>query len=367
MLCDLERTEEHNKNYSNPDNDLNGPWRTGDVRNALYRRNLIFDLKTPSGKTIKPPPNGWRWSKETIQHKIATGEIVFSADETRIIRKIYLKNVQGRTPETILFGKDVGTTRDAAAELKELFAGVLPFETPKPVPLIKHMCTLAGVLSGDIVLDFFAGSGATSHAIIDLNKQDAGARKFVLVQLPEPTGREDYATIAEITKERVRRVLKKINEEDESKLALDGGQRHDRGFRVFKLAESNFHPWNANIGQGDLLELEKQLELHVDHVRDERTDDDLLYEILLKSGYPLTTTVEKVVLDEKVFYSVAAGLLLVCLEKALTHDIAKAMAERKPERVVCLDESFAGNDQLKANAVQIFKTGGLRVSKPCER
>ena len=108
LLCDLERTEEHNKNYSNPDSDPNGPWRAGDVRNALYRPNLIFDIGTPSGKTIKPPPNGWRWSKETIQRKIQTGEIIFSTDETRIIRKIYLKNLEGRTPETILFGKEVG-------------------------------------------------------------------------------------------------------------------------------------------------------------------------------------------------------------------------------------------------------------------
>ena len=363
MLCDLERTDEHNKNYSNPDNDTNGPWRTGDVRNALYRPNLIFDLQTPSGKTIKPPPNGWRWSKATIQRKIETGEIVFSADESRIIRKIYLKNVEGRTPETILFGRDVGTTRDAAAELKELFGGDLPFETPKPVPLIKHMCTLAGVSSGDIVLDFFAGSGATAHAVLDLNKRDGGMRNFVLVQLPEPTGRKDYGTISDITKERVRRVLKIMNDEDGSKLALDDRPREDRGFRVFKLAESNFRPWIASVQREALPALEKQLEMHVDHILGGRTEEDLLYEILLKSGYSPAAKVEKIVIDGKAFYSVAAGLLLVCLEKVLTREILKAMADQTPERVVCLDKSFAGNDQLKANAVQIFKAKGVTSFK----
>jgi adenine-specific DNA-methyltransferase len=126
----LSRTEEHNKNYSNPDKDPNGDWRAGDVRNALYRRNLIFPIQTPSGKTINPPKNGWRWSKQTIQKKIDSGEIIFSADETRIIRKIYLKNLEGRSPESIWFAKDVGSTREAVSELKGLFGGDTPFDTP---------------------------------------------------------------------------------------------------------------------------------------------------------------------------------------------------------------------------------------------
>ncbi len=362
MLCDLERTEEHNKNYSNPDNDPNGPWRPGDVRNALYRPNLIFDIVTPSGRIIKPPPNGWRWSRETIQRKIETGEIVFSPDETRIIRRIYLKNLEGRTPETILFGKDVGTTRDAASELKDLFDGAVPFDTAKPTGLVLHMLRLAGAQAEDIVLDFFAGSGSTAHAVLDLNKQDGGTRRFILVQLPEPTGREDYPTIADITKERVRRVIKKLNDADAGKLDLDGGKKQVRGFRVFKLAESNFKPWNAGAPR-DVEGLAKQLELHVVHIREGRTADDLLYEILLKSGFALTTPVETLTLTGKVVHSVAGGALFICLEREITLELIRAMAEKKPERVVCLDEGFAGNDQLKANAVQIFKTKGITSFK----
>ena len=141
ILGSFERTEEDNKAYSNPDNDPRGPWRSGDVRNALYRPNLIYDIISPSGKVIKPCENGWRWSKETVAEKIKTGEIIFSADETRIIRKIYLDTLEGRPPESIWFGKEAGTTRDGISELKILFSKP-PFDTPKPINLIKRMLTL---------------------------------------------------------------------------------------------------------------------------------------------------------------------------------------------------------------------------------
>ncbi len=135
------------------------------------------------------------------------------------------------------------------------------------------------------------------------------------------------------------------------------------GFKVFKLAESNFKPWNANVAQDDTKTLEKQLDLHVDHVRDSRTADDILYEMLLKSGFPLTTPIKKIALAGKTIHSAAEGALFICLEKELTLDLIRAMAGQKPARVVCLDEGFAGNDQLKANAVQIFKAKGVTSFK----
>ena len=155
----------------------------------------------------------------------------------------------------------------------------------------------------------------------------------------------------------MRRVIQKLNDEDASKLDLDGASTQDRGFRVFKLAESNFKPWNAEAPH-DVQTLERQLELHVDHVREGRTAEDILYEILLKSGFALTAPVERLVLADKTVYTVAENVLFVCLEGTLTLELLRAMAARKPERVVCLDESFAGNDQLKANAVQLFKSRG---------
>jgi adenine-specific DNA-methyltransferase len=146
------------------------------------------------------------------------------------------------------------------------------------------------------------------------------------------------------------------------KLDMDRGAKPDRGFRVFKLDESNFTTWDAGI-KHDSDALERQLELHVDHIRDGRTPDDILYELLLKSGFPLTTPVEKLSLDGKTVYSVAGGVLAICLDQKLTLELIRAIAEKKPERVVCLDEGFAGNDQLKANAVQIFKTKGVTSFK----
>jgi adenine-specific DNA-methyltransferase len=220
------------------------------------------------------------------------------------------------------------------------------------------MCQVAALSREDIVLDFFAGSGTTAHAVLELNKQDGGNRRCVLVQLPEPTCRGDYATIADITKERVRRVIQKLNGEDAGKLDLGGGTKPDRGFRVFKLAESNFTTWEADRSK-EAEGLARQLEMHVDHLREGRTPDDMLHEILLKSGFPLTTPVESLDLAGGHVHSVAGGALVLCLERALTLEQIRGMAEKKPERVVCLDAGFAGNDQLKANAVQIFKTKGV--------
>ena len=155
----LPRTEEHNVNYSNPDNDPRGLWRSGDVRSPNLRENLKYIVKTPSGKRIPPPEKGWRWAKETFYGKVATGEITFVNNETRVLRKIYLADQDGRVPETIWFGDDVGTTREASAEV----AAVLPkgtevFSTPKPERLIERILTIA-TRPGDLVLDSFAGSG----------------------------------------------------------------------------------------------------------------------------------------------------------------------------------------------------------------
>lgn len=201
VLNSLPRTEEDNKAYSNPDNDPRGRWRSGDVRNALYRPNLIYDIITPSGKIIKPCANGWRWSKETVEEKIRTGEIIFSEDETRIIRKIYLDTLDGRTPETIWFGKDVGTTRSAMSEIKEIF-GSSAFGTPKPTGLIERVLRLVENKNA-ICLDFFAGSGTTGHAVMKLNAEDSGSRRFILC-----TNNENNIC-REVTYERIKRVIDK--------------------------------------------------------------------------------------------------------------------------------------------------------------
>lgn len=197
----LERTDEHNVNYSNPDNDPKGKWRSGDVRSPHLRENLRFVITTPNGNKIQPPENGWRWEKRKVLDKIKSGEIIFNEEETKIIRKIYLENQTGRIVESIWFGKDVGTTRDANSLLKEIFDKELPFNTPKPVELIKRVIQISSE-DDDIILDSFAGSGTTAQAVLELNKEDGGNRKFILVE------QENYAN--SITAERVRRVIKGV-------------------------------------------------------------------------------------------------------------------------------------------------------------
>ncbi|WP_318714143.1 site-specific DNA-methyltransferase [Treponema sp.] len=223
IVGNLERTAEHNKAYKNPDNDPRGPWRSGDVRNALYRPNLIYEIISPSGKKISPPSeNGWRWSKETMAEKIRTGEIIFNKDETGIIRKIYLDTVDGRAPESIWFGEDVGTTREATTEMKDIFGGKTPFDTPKPTRLIERILQIASE-KDSIILDSFSGSGTTAHAVLNMNKRDDGNRKFILIEMM------DYAE--SITAERVKRVIKGYGS-DKDKVEGLGGD-----FSFYELGE----------------------------------------------------------------------------------------------------------------------------------
>lgn len=226
----FERTEEDNKNYSNPDNDEKGLWRSGDVRSPNYRKTLCFPIIAPNGNIINPPDNGWRWSEETIKEKLQTGEIIFKKDFSGIIRKIYLCEQIGRTPENLWDGNRFGTTRQATAVIKELFDNIQVFDTPKPHELILSMLQIASHRDS-IVLDFFSGSATTAHAVMKLNSEDNGNRKFILVQLNEETNdkseayKEGYKNICEIGKERIRRAGKKIKEEFEKeneKITLEG-------------------------------------------------------------------------------------------------------------------------------------------------
>lgn len=348
-LESLDRTEEHNKAYSNPDNDPRGPWRPGDVRNSLYRPNLIFDIITPSGKVIKPPKNGWRWSKETIEKKISTGEIIFNADETKIIRKIYLKDLKGRAPETIWFGKDVGTTRDGNKILKELFDNVVPFDTSKPVGLIKRILELSTrEESDDIVLDFFSGSATTAHAVMQLNAEDGGNRKYIMVQLPEPTDENSeaykagYKNICEIGKERIRRAAKKIKDET--------GADIDYGFRVFRVDSSNMkdvYYTPDKLGQGDILNL-------ASNIKEDRTSEDLLIQVMLELGLELSLPMETKQIEGKTVHYVAGNSLVACFDEDVPESVIRKIAEDKPLRVVFRDSSFK-DDPARINVEELFK------------
>ncbi len=371
-LSNTERTDEHNKNYSNPDNDPRGPWRAGDVRNALYRPNLIYKISTPSGLSIDPPPNGWRWSKETVAEKISTGEIMFSPDETRIIRKIYLETLDGRTPETLLFGKEVGTTRDAAAEIKKLFDGEMPFDTPKPTGLIRHLLTLAGARSSDIILDFFAGSGTTAHAVMAHNQAAGDRLRSILVQLPEQLNPEDKdqraaaeycqkigidSNIAALTRERLRRVGKAMRSELLSEVV-------DIGFRAYRLDHSNMRIWQPNKSN-----LEATLLASVEHVLEDRSEEDILVELQLKLGLDLCTPSERRFIADTRVYTIGEGVVFACLGKTIPNEAVEEIAngilawkkELSPagNSTCILRDSAFGNDVAKSNFTAILQQGGL--------
>jgi adenine-specific DNA-methyltransferase len=174
-LNNLVRSTEDNKNYSNPDNDTKGAWRSGDVRNSLIRPNLMYDITTPSGKIIRHPEKGWRFSKTTFEQELNKGKIKFSSDDSKLIRKIYLSEQDGRVPETLWLGKDVGTTREATSEVKQFNPKDI-FQTPKPERLINRILHLA-TNPGDIVLDSFAGSGTTGAVAHKMG------RRWIMIEL----------------------------------------------------------------------------------------------------------------------------------------------------------------------------------------
>jgi len=335
------------------------PLEAGNSMDA--RPNLRFSIPAPDGSEIWPRRQ-WVWGRDKVEEARLKGALkIYRGREGdwKVRHKQYAKDENGNfrkvKPFTIF---DKCFTQDGTKEIGEVFDGVEVFPFPKPTRLIRHFLDIADDAEG-IYLDFFAGSGSTAHAVFKLNNEDRGNRKFILVQLPEPTERKDFPTIADITKERVRRVIRKLNDKKAEKLDLEKGEKTpDYGFRVFKLDTSNFKPWDGT--QPDAPEgVSKQLELHVDHVLPDRSQEDILTELLLKSGFALSTKIEALQLAGKQVFSVEEGTMLVCLDGKLTPEVIKAMADQKPSRVICLDDGFQGNDQLKTNAVQTMKARGV--------
>lgn len=346
----FERTDEDNKNYSNPDNDPKGMWRSGDVRSPNYRKTLCYDIVAPNGNIIKAPANGWRWSEESIKEKLSTGEIKFKDDFSGIIRKIYLCDQPGRTPENLWEGSRFGTTRQAAAMIKELFDGVQVFDTPKPIELIRSMMIIALKDNDTIVLDFFSGSATTAHAVMQLNAEDGGTRKFIMVQLPEVTDEKSeaykagYQNICEIGKERIRRAGKKIAEENPD-------AKFDGGFRVLKCDTSNMKDVYYSPADFDM----NLLDMMADNIKEDRTPEDLLFQVMLDLGVELSSKIEETVIAGKKVFNVADGFLIACFDKDVTDETIKAIAQKQPYYFVMRDSSLA-NDSVATNFEQIFAT-----------
>lgn len=378
----FERTDEDNKNYSNPDNDPKGLWRSGDVRSPNYRKTLCFQIIAPNGNVINPPANGWRWSEDSVKEKIATGEIKFKDDYSGIIRKIYLCDQPGRTPENLWEGQRFGTTRQAASMIKDLFEGVQVFDTPKPIELIRNMLEIAS-RKDSIILDFFSGSATTAHAVMQINAEDGGHRKFIMVQLPELTDEKSeaykagYKNICEIGKERIRRAGKKIIEEQATlinaaragtfetgepyaewttgdaakKTQAEVRSRLDIGFRVLKLDSSNMKDVYYNPDQ---LTVEALLGT-ADNIKEDRTPEDLLFQVMLDLGVLLSSKIEEQEIAGKKVFNVAEGFLIACFDANVTDEVITEIAKKKPYYFVMRDSSMA-SDSVAANFEQIFAT-----------
>ena len=362
----LPRTEEADARYSNPDNDPRGKWKGASFLNPASpqdRPNLCYPLTNPNtGEVVHPKTNAWRRSREAFEELLADNRLYWGPDGTASIPsiKMFLSEARGLTPTNFWAHDYAGHTDEGTRDLEALIPGKV-FNNPKPVQLVRRMLEHACNGPGEIVMDFFAGSCVTAQATIELNLEDGGSRKFILVQLPEPVEEDANAakaglsTIAEIGKERIRRVISKARKSSEGHLDLGQRGAADLGFKSFRLDRSNFRIWDGLGDPADAEELARQLELHVDHRRSESTPDDIVHEILLKAGFPLSTKVETIKLAGSGVFSIEDGALLICLEKDITSELIDALADANPLQVICLDEGFNGNDQLKTNAVQTFK------------
>ena len=362
----LPRTEEADARYSNPDNDPRGEWKGASFLNPASPRdrpNLCYPLANPNtGEVVHPTTNAWRRSREAFEELLADNRLYWGPNGTASVPsiKMFLSEARGLTPTNFWAHDYAGHTDEGTRDLEALIAGKV-FNNPKPVQLVRRILEHACNGPADIVMDFFAGSCVTAQATIELNLEDGGSRKFILVQLPEPVDEDanaakaGFSTIAEIGRERIRRVISKARQSSEGKLDLDQRAAADLGFKSFRLDRSNFRIWDGLGDLADAEELARQLELHVDHRRSESTSDDIVHEILLKAGFPLSTKVDTIKLAGSDVFSIQDGALLICLEKDITSELTDALADANPLQVICLDEGFKGNDQLKANAVQTFK------------
>ena len=360
----LPRTEEADARYSNPDSDPRGDWKGASFLNPASpqdRPNLSYPLKNPNtGGVVHPTTNAWRRSRKAFEELLADNRLYWGPDGKASVPsiKMFLSKARGLTPTNFWAHDYAGHTDEGTRDLEAIIPGKV-FNNPKPVQLIRRMLEHVCSESGDIVLDFFAGSCVTAQATIELNLEDGGSRKFILVQLPEPVeddsnaAKAGFSTISEIGNERIRRFISTARKASEGQLDLEPKRVADLGFKAFKLDRSNFKTWEGDADTFD--ESGKQLEMFVDHLSHESSAEGILYELLLKAGFPLTTRVKTFEMAGMQVFAIEDGALLICLEKEVTPELIDALAEAEPLQVICLDAAFKGNDQLKANAVQTFK------------
>ena len=347
-------TEKDAANYSNPDNDPRGPWASSDFTAQGFRPNQMYEITTPGGAKYTPPEGRcWKNIESEFLKQCEEGRMWFGKDGMGIPRrKTYLSEREGKNVWTWWPNSEVGHSQEATQEVKNLFDGHAYFDYPKPVRLLKKIIQI-GTHDDSIVLDFFSGSATTAHAMIQLNTEDNGHRKFILVQLPEKTDEESeaykagYKNICEIGKERIRRAGRKIKED----AGLTAPADLDIGFRCLRLDDSNMKPvyyTPDEVSQQDMFSL-------VDNVKEDRTPEDLLFQVMLDLGVLLSSPIEVKEIAGKKVFNVADGFLLACFDHDVTEETVKAIAQMKPYYAVFRDSSMA-NDSVATNFDQIFET-----------
>ena len=353
----LPRNEKQLSRYKNIDNDPRGVWTSGEYvssKTKAERPTLWYAIKHPrTGEDVWPDENAvWRYSKDKHEQIVAENRLHWGPNESyqkpRIKR--FLSEIQdGTVPSTWWPFDDVGHNDEAQKETADLI-GKKVFSTPKPVRFIRRVLDIA-TSKDDVVLDFFAGSAASAHAVMSLNAEDLGQRRFVMVQLPEACDEKSEAlnvgfkTIAEVSKERIRRAGKKIK--TESSITNPGV---DVGFRVLKIDSSNMKEvfYTPDAVSQDLLSDQ------VNNIREDRTSEDLLFQVLLDWGVDLTLPITQEIIANKTVYFVDGNALAACFEEGVSEEFVKSLAKREPLRVVFRDSGFV-SDSVKINVEQIFK------------
>lgn len=366
----LSRTEEQNQRYKNPDNDPRGIWQSDNLSVARLTPKDVYPIVTPSGREVYPAEGrSWGVSQEKMQGLITDNRIWFGEDGNNTPRlKRFLSEVkEGITPMSIWKYKDVGHTQDATKEVKVLFEDKKFFDYPKPVQLMQRALHLS-TKNDDLILDFFSGSSTTAHAVMQLNAEDGGNRRFIMVQLPEQTDESSeahkagYKTIAEIGKERIRRAGEKIIAEHPEK-----SENLDIGFKVFKLDSSNLEKWDknfANVKAGEQLEeLQYRMEQHtVEGLKADRREIDLVYEVLLKYGLRLTEAIAECMVNGKKFYAIGEdGFIFICLDSGITVEIIEQLVEEYTPGTLLFADCCFDNDNEISNIMLTLENAGMEL------
>lgn len=352
----LERTEKQLSVYKNPDNDSRGNWKPTPLTVRTPSDEYVYEIELPSGRKVLPPRGrSWMYSQKSLNQDIADNRIWFGVTgDSTPSKKSFLSEVKaGVIPKTLWTYDEVGHNHEAINEFRALDLDGT-FDSPKPTRLIERMIKIAQVKSDDLVLDFFAGSGTTAHAVMKSNAADGQMRRWVCIQIPEETAEKSearkagFVNIAELSRERIRRAAKEIAKQN---------HRSDTGFKSLRLEDTNFKVWDSSA-KGD--QLKQQMIDHLNPVKDGVNEEDLLFELALKSGISPTSSRNQFENADGKYYIVDDSLA-ICLESSMSASLFENILSARPNKIIILDSSLHNNDELKTNLLLRAKKTNIEI------